>query len=931
MKKLLSLFLLLSIYCSAQDSDMQKQLPFDSKVRYGTLPNGMKYFVRYNAKPEKRAELRLAVNAGSTAEDDDQQGLAHFTEHMAFNGSAHFKKNELVDYLEGVGTKFGPHLNAYTSFDETVYMLQVPTDSETILNNGFLILQDWASGLSFDQTEVDKERGVVVEEWRLGQGAQERMRRKYWPYLFAGSRYAERLPIGQKEIIETAPRDVSYRFYKDWYRPDLMAVIAVGDFDVDKIEMLIKKQFSTIPSSTSPRPLRVWEVPDQQKMSVVTVTDKETPYTVIQMIYKQPVSHATTEGDYRKSILNNLYNSMMGSRLNEISKQPDAPFLFAGVAYENLVRNKNGYIGYAVTKGDGIVKGLSSIVTENERVKRHGFTQSELDRTKKEVMRGMESAYADRDKSESRNYVSEYVNYFLEQEPSPGIEFEYQLYKKYMDGIQLSELNELPKKWLKNPDNLVLMVMAPEKEDVKIPDNTVLEETVKKAMAADVKPYEEKKLAEKLMETKPGAGKVVEETVNKELNITKWKLANGATVYLKPTDFKNDEIMFTGFSWGGESMLEDKDFMSAEMAASIADEGGIASFDKISLDKMMQGKIAEVNASIDSYNESVDGHCSPADLETMLQLLYLKMTNPRKDSSSYATLMSQQKALLENAGLAPEQAFRDTVSYVMGNYNFRSKPMSVDRLNEVDLNRAISIYKKRFGDASDFTFTFVGNFKTDEIKSLIETYIGGMPSTYRKESAKDDGVRMPAGRVERTVLRGTEPKSSVAMKFTGAFEYNRKNRFEVNAMLKLLSIKLRENLREEKGGVYGVGAYPSMKKNPVSTYEITIGFGCAPTNVKILMDASLQEIEGIKKNGCDDKNLTKVKETFIRERETYLKENSFWLSAISSSANYGEDINEITQYNSWVNALKSNDFKRLANQYFDMKNYASFVLNPETK
>jgi zinc protease len=621
MKRLLSFLLLLSVtVCVQAQGDLQKPLPVDPKIRMGVLPNGMKYYIRYNAKPEKRAELRLAVNVGSTAENDDQQGLAHFTEHMAFNGSKNFKKNELVDYLESVGTKFGPHLNAYTSFDETVYMIQIPTDKEDILNKGFQILEDWSHNLSFDSVEIDKERGVVTEEWRLGQGANERMRRTYWPVLFKDSRYAERLPIGKKDILQNCKYETLRSFYRDWYRPDLMAVMAVGDFDVDKIEALIKKEFSTVPTKQNPRPLKVWEVPDHKQFDVSVATDKEATNTVIQLMYMLPVEKARTEGDYRKMLMRQLYNGMMNQRLEELRKKADAPFVGAYSGYDDLVRNKNAYFSYAMVKEDGIEKGLTAVVTENERVKRFGFTATELDRQKQELMRNMEKAYNERDKSESRNFVNEYVGNFLREETIPGIEFEFGMYKKYMAGITAEEINKMAGQWMANPDNAALIITGPEKAGVTYPSADALKQMVATARLADIKPYEDKVINKPLVDKVPAAGKVVEEKEIKEVGVTVWKLSNGATVYLKTTDFKNDEILFTCNSMGGTSLYPDSNYLSADFSNAIIEESGLGEFDQTSLEKLLQGKIAEVHTSIDDYTEGLNGSCSPRDMETFFQM-----------------------------------------------------------------------------------------------------------------------------------------------------------------------------------------------------------------------------------------------------------------------------------------------------------------------
>ncbi len=924
----LMMFLLFIVAAYAQD-DLKATLPVDPKIRTGVLPNGMKYYVRYNKKPEKRAEFRLAVNAGSTAENDDQQGLAHLTEHMAFNGTKNFRKSELVDYLESVGTKFGADLNAYTSFDETVYMIQLPTDSESIIGKGLQILDDWAHNLSFDSTEIEKERGVVVEEWRLGQGADERMRRKYWPVLFKDSRYAVRLPIGKKEIIEGSSQATLRQFYADWYRPDLMSVIAVGDFDVDKIERMIKEKFSAVAPKQNARPLKAWDVPDTKELMVSTATDKEARFATIQLIYKHTKEEQKTVGDYRRQIVEQLYTGMLGARMAELQRQADPPFMASFSEYGRFVRAIDAYSSEAICKEDGIEKALSTLVTENERVRRFGFTATELERRKKEVLSSMEQAFNERDKTESRNLAGEYVRNFLNGEPIPGIEYEYNLYRKYISGISLEEVNQLSKVWITDGYNADVIITAPDKPTLKMPTEARIREIVNGARTMSVEAYVDQVINKPLLEKKPAAGKVEISNEVKEYAITEWRLSNGARVILKPTDFKNDEILFSASAFGGTSLYADKDYLSAANCATIIDESGLGEFDANALEKLLSGKIANVSPSVSEIQEGLNGSCAPKDIETMMQMIYLYFKAPRKDETAFKSLMEKQKGFLQNKSSDPNSAFRDTISYVMSRYNYRNRPMNVEMLKEINLDRAFDIYKERFSDASGFTFFFVGNFKVNEIKPLIEMYIGGLPAPKKGESWKDVGITPPSGTISKTVKKGVEPKSAVSMKFTMPFEYTRKNRNEVNALIKLMNIKLRESLREEKSGVYGVSCSPVPKHFPKQALEVTIGFGCGPQNVDSLVAAALTVIDNVKRDGCNEKDLLKIKELSLRERETQLKDNQFWLGVLSSTYMNNENILDLLDYTNFINGLKGEDFKSFANKYLQKENYAKFVLVPE--
>lgn len=905
-------------------------LQLNPKVRTGKLANGLTYYILQNKKPENRMELRLAVNTGSTMEDDNQQGLAHLVEHMAFNGTKNFKKNELVDYLESIGTKFGPHLNAYTSFDETVYMMQVPTDSATQFDKAFLILEDWAGGLAFDPKEIDKERGVVIEEWRLGQGAQERMRNKYWPILFKGSRYEYRLPIGKKEILETAAHERLTTFYKDWYRPNNMAVIAVGDFDVDMVEAKIKKHFSQLTNPINERRVQAWEVPDQQTLDIAKVTDKEASYTMLEIVYKHPPQQTKTEADFRDNMVKQLYNGMMNARLQELMNGAKPPFNYAYTYYGDLVRTKNSYTSFAIVNDKGITTGLQTLVDENERVRRFGFTQTELDRYKKEMMRNMEKSYNERDKTESAQLVYPLVNHFLEGTPTVGIEKGLEYYKRFMDGINLVEVNAKAKEWITpNGKNCVVVIQAPEKESVVMPSDEAIKAMFATAETKALKAYEDKVLNIPLISKQPVAGKIVSEKKVEDGDYTELKLSNGATVVYKKTNFKNDEIQFRATSWGGASLYPEKDDISASMCGSIIEQSGIGAFDKSSLDKYMQGKIVQLYPYVSETQEGMSGRTTPQDLETFVQMLHLYFTNPRKDKNGYESIMQQYSGFIENQQLDPENAYNDTIEVTMASYHYRRRPFTLSVLKEADFNRAFTIFKERFSNAGDFTFYFVGNVTDEQMRQMATTYIASLPSTQKTETWKDVGVKTPKGKISKTVKRGVEPKSQVTFKYTGDATYSAKEEMYMQCLMKLMQIKLRETLREEKSGTYGVSCYGNIGRIPTQTYSVNIEFGCAPENVDSLTQAAYGVIAAIKQNGCDDKDLTKIKETFRRERETSLKENSYWMNKLIGKYTMNNGMPNQQEFDAFFASLSSEDFKRTAKTYLTDTNIGYFVLMPE--
>ncbi len=930
MKKIfIALFFMAGILSANAQLELNSNLPADPAVRTGYLPNGMKYYIRKNAKPEQRAEFRIAVNAGSTAENDDQQGLAHFVEHMAFNGTKNFKKNEIVDYLESVGTKFGAHLNAYTSFDETVYMIQLPTDKPEIVDKGLQILEEWCHNLLFDSLEVEKERGVVVEEWRLGQGADERMRRKYWPAIFMDSRYAVRLPIGKKEIIETCNRSTLESYYKDWYHPGNMAIVAVGDFDPDKMEAMIRKQFASVKPHPNPRKVVSYEVGDNKEVLVATATDKEAVYGMVQLFYKQPREIHRTVADYRRGIAQGLFSQMMDARNAELQRSADPPFMFSGSGYGDLVRTKFAYYSVAACKEDGIERALETLVRENERVRRFGFTESELKRQKAEAMSRMEKAFNERDKTESRNFAREYVSNYLEEEPFPGIEFEMEIYKKYLDGITLAEVNAFASTWITTGENCVAIITAPDKPGTMMPAEARIKEIISNASKLDISAYKDEVPDKPLISETLKGSKVAQSTSIDEYSIQIWTLENGLRVIFKPTDFKNDEILMTAYSWGGWSLYSPDDFWSASSADRIMDESGVGEFNATALEKLLTGKMISLTPYISELQQGFNGSCAPKDLETLLQLTYKYFTDPRKDSEAFQSYIEKQKGILQNRSSDPQSVFSDTVSYLMSGYNPRSQPKTPALLARIDLDKAYSIYKERFADASGFTFVFVGSIKPEEFKPLVEKYLGSLPSLNKKETWKSSGYSYPKGKIEKVVRKGVEPKAAVLLRFNSPFEFNRNNRNEVLALSKLLNIRLRETLREDKSGVYGVSCFSNPKHFPFENLETSVYFGCSPDNVEMLIDAVWAVIKEVKEEVCDEKNLIKIKETALRERESGLKENQFWMNAISSSNQNGENILELKAYTDWVNGLKAEDLKLFANKYLVTDNYARFVLLPE--
>lgn len=905
-------------------------IPVDTSVTIGKFSNGLTFYIKRNLKPEKRAQLHLIVNAGSVLEDDDQRGLAHFCEHMAFNGTKNFAKHEIVDYLESIGMQFGPEINAYTSFDETVYMLELPTDSAEIVEQGFRILEDWAYQVSFEDEEIDKERGVIIEEWRLGRGAERRMLDKQYPVLFKNSKYAERLPIGQKSILETFEYETLKRFYRDWYRPDLMAVVAVGDFDINWIKGLIQKHFEKLPRSGHIRERLLYPVPDNEEPLFAIATDPEATRTNIRLYYKHAPKPEKTVADYRRAIVENLYNSMFNARLQELTQQADPPFLYGFSAEGRIVRTQSVYFLTAGVQETGLERGLETLLTEAQRVKKFGFTQTELDRMKKERLRYIERAFKERDKTNSIGYAQEFTRNFLEDEPIPGIEYELLLTCKYIDGITLAEINQLADEWI-TEKNRVLLVQAPEKAGLIIPSEENLHSVFTSVDNKELEPYIDKVSDRPLVEYPPKPGKIISEEKIEEIDVNIWTLSNGVRVISKFTDFKNDEVRFTSYSFGGNSLASDADYIAASTASDIVSEGGLGEFNLIELEKALAGKIVKVSPWIDSYTQGISGLASPEDLETMFELVYLYFTAPRKDTTAYLAYLSQFKGYLENRNARPESAYLDTLQLTLACNHFRARPWSLELLEEMDLEKSFEFYKNRFANAGNYSFYFVGNFDPEKLKKLSEQYLATLPADSIKETWKDPDIKLPAGVVEKAVYKGIEPKSRVSLIFSGPFTWSRQNLYDMESLADYLRIKLREILREDVGGTYGVSVNNSTSKIPRQEYKFSVSFGCDPDRVQEMTNIIFTQLDSLKNNDPADKYLVKIKESQFRDFELRQKQNNFWVSILSSYDQYQLDYVDIVKRYDLVNQLSAGAIRNAAQTFLKNDNYVKIVLYPEDK
>jgi zinc protease len=914
-----------------QSTALTQQMPVDPQITMGKFANGLRYYIRANKKPEKRAELRLVIKAGSVLEDEDQLGLAHFVEHMAFNGTKHFPKHELISFIESLGMRFGAHLNAYTSFDETVYMLQIPSDKPETMDRAMLILEDWAQNVSFDPVEIEKERGVVMEEWRLGRGASARMNDKLFPLLLKGSRYADRLPIGKPEIIQGAKSDRVKKFYADWYRPDLMAVVAVGDFDKTAIEKMITAHFGSIPAVPAARPRPTYDVPDHPGTVYAIATDKEMTATGIGLINLLPLREQGSVGVYRQQIVDRLFSSLLSARFAELTQKADAPFIFAGAGRGIFLgRAKEAASLSALVKEDGIERGLDALLAEAERVTRFGFTATELDRQKQDVLRNYERMATEKDNVESASRADEYIRNFLEKETLPSLDDEYALHQRFLPQITLDEINKLAMEWFPDRNRLVV-VTAPEKSGVVVPDEPKLAAVIKAASTKELKPYLDTVGAGALLDSNPAAGTIAKTAVKDAIGITEWDLSNGVKVVLKPTTFKEDEIVFQAFSPGGTSLASDKDYIPASTAAQVITAGGVGKFNAIDLQKVLAGKVASAGPYIGELEEGMTGASSRKDLETMFQLIYLRFMQPRADATVFGAQSAQMKALLANQTAVPEFAFFEMLNTTRYQNHLRRRLWTPATIDEWNLDKSLAFYKDRFADASDFTFVFVGSFDLATIKPLVERYLGALPSIHRKETWKDVGVRMPTGIIEKKVEKGIEPKSQVAIVFGGPFEYDQTHSVAIRAMAEVLQKKLLESIREELGSTYSITARAAYQRDPRPEYSVTIQFGCDPQRTDDLIKRVFQEIEQLKTNGPTEKQVNDQKEALGRDFETNSKQNYYLLNQIAFRYQLGEDPAGLWNTPELYKKLDAATIQQAARKYLNTNAFLKVTLFPEKK
>ena len=929
---LISILFLGSSYSHAES--FTEKLAVDSNVEIGKLSNGLTYYIRQNNKPEKRLELRLVVNAGSILENDNQKGLAHFVEHMAFNGSTHFKKNELISYLQSIGVQFGGDLNAYTSFDETVFILPIPTDKKANVDKGFLVLEDWASGLSFDSTEFEKERGVVIEEARLGKGASDRVRKKLLPKIFNGSRYAERLPIGSEEIIKNANLETIKAFYNDWYRPDLMAVVVVGDITSAEAKRLIEKHFGNLKNPKGERLRTQYAVTARTATEAIVITDKENTSSSMQIYGASIVSKPiTTLEDFRIQLSKAIIFSLLNQRLQEKAQQSNPPFINASSGLAGFVRGYQIYQSTALLGSDGSEPAIAAVLAENQRAQQFGFTESELERAKLNFMKAYEQQFNEREKTQSSIFTQAYVSHFLSQSPIAGAENELAYVKQLLPSISLVQINQLAAELIPGKANTLVAMIAPEKTDYVLPNAVQLTAQVEKAYLQPVQAYSEKVLSSQLIEKMPVPGKIIRQSQLPKIGLTTIEFANGIKILLKPTDFKNDEVLLSGYRDGGTSNYSELDSLNATFAGSLSGITGLGAFTPTDLRKILAGKIASSSVSLSETKDMASGQSNANDIETMLQLLYLQFTQVRQDAELFDTFAGKAKPLLSQAGNDPNQAFSDFyIRQLFQNHPRAGTLPSKVQIDAMSFIRTQQINRERFGNANGFTFILVGSFDVDKIKPLLATYLGSLPVNTNKTSAYvDNGMRALKGSKRVEFAKGSEAKNLVYLSYNGEMKYDIDETFKLYFLKAILQIKLTEALREELSGVYSVSVSWQYNKTPYPNYYLKLSIPSAPENSAALVTVSKSEIELLRKNGPSAADFAKVKENYLNNLAIQLRENSYWLEQLGLFKQDGINLESIPDYDrDLLSRLTPEDIQIAAQRYLNPNNVFEAVLTPET-
>ena len=900
----------------------------DPEVISGTLDNGLKYYIKQNAKPEKRLELRLYINAGSIVEDDDQRGLAHFVEHMAFNGTKNFPRTEMVDYLTSIGMGYHNGLNGGTSYDYTVYEFKLPTDDENKVRKGISILSDIAWQVSFEPSEIERERGVIQEEWRLGQSAQQRIQDQIDKVRFAGSRYAERNPIGTIENIKTFKPESLIRYYQDWYRPDLETVFIVGDCDPQKMESLVKEYFGVIPKRENPRPRINYPVSDNIEPRAVTVLDKEQPYTMLRSTWKVKTAPVTDLVSLYNEMKQDLFFTMVNARLQELSQQPDPSFPYAYMYNANWLQGFNATDCIMIANEGRSEDAFRTLITELARIRQYGYQSAELERAKQIMIRQAEKWVADKPTMDSEDVIWELLNAVMSGDTIISAEFYEQMLKGLINEIALSEVNDIVDDVITS-ENLTLSLAGTDKPGANYPSQEELLAIYHQAITQELEPWEDITVNEPLLETIPHPGKINKEKVFPKSGIKQWKLSNGVTIYSKKTDFKADEVILVAQSPGGKAKLKPEDYKAAEIMSQYFNVSGFGNFDAPALQKALAGKIVYVYPTISTYYEGWRGSCSPQDLELMFQLLYQYNYAPRFNEEAFSTAVASTRAWIQNRLLEPSNAFFDTLFVLMFNNHPLKRNLHPEELDSITLKQVKDIFQERFGDYTDFTFYVVGNFDEEQLKNYCQTYLANLPVKGRKEKMTDVGIRAFTGKKEITFNKGTE-RSFVSNVTNNKASISPQNNVQQSALQMIAYEKLRENVRENMSGAYVVEIQSSYDYMPEPGIFTFTWMGCNPERARELNAATFTTLDSLKNGLFADKYIESTKTTLHKKYEENIKSNRYWVTNMSENISHNLPIDCFLDYPALYDKLNKKAITKTAKQYYVFdKSLLSVYMFPE--
>jgi zinc protease len=925
------LFAFLVTICHAQTAK-DLLLPLDPAVKQGVLENGMTYYIRHNKEPKNRASFYMIQNVGAILEEDSQNGLAHFLEHMAFNGTENFPGKGILNTLEKHGVAFGRNINAYTSFDETVYNLsEVPTSKSGLLDTCLLVLNDWSNYLLLSEEEIEAERGVIIEEWRTRRNAAFRMQRESFPYIFNNSKYAQRDVIGDIDVIRNFEYDEIRDFYHDWYRTDLQAIAIVGDFDADEMEEKVINLFSKIPAIEDPKERYEIEIPDNEELVFGLVTDKEADQSIISIYIRDRVEDPgiVNAEQLRNEYIKSLFNRMMSQRITELLQKGDPPFVTGNIMRGSLTRNYDVTMVQTIAKTNEEDLALALILEEVERAKRHGFAPGELERAKSHYLNNLENRVKEKDKITNDQYAREYRSHYLENSAFLDVEMELQLMQVLFNTITPEDFMLLLPEWFDTKNN-VMVISGPESDEVSHLSEQEALAIVDASKSMEVDPYDDIELAASLISDEPVAGRVLSEKSIPGLDAEEWILSNGAKVVYRFADYEKDNIGFRAYSPGGSSLYENEYVPSMGMLSGFVPMYGVGEYDQTTLQKMLTGKTVQLNLELNELSEGLTGSASPKDFETLMQLIYLRFSDPRFDIEAHQAIAGRYLAFVENMNKNPQKIINDSLSIILSDYHPRTRVMDTKYIQDVELAKIEEVYRERYGDASDFIFFFVGNIEKPVLLPYVEKYIASLPAQGVKENWIDRGVDEPEGIVQKEIeLALSVPKSTSIIVLNNEIDYTPENLVFMQMIEGILDLRYVESIREEEGCTYGVGVNTSMSRMPEEKASLLIMFDTDPEKVQHLKGLIYEELEELAKSGPSQKDLSKTVENLLKDREQSREHNNYWMNALYRYYVHGYNSDDPANYEEIIRSVNEKDIKKFMKKLYRKANIVDLVFYPE--